>query len=41
MGALEEKIRKFLKDQGISVMGMAGPERLEGPPSLDPSYTMR
>jgi len=41
MGALEEDIRKFLKDQGISVMGMAGPERLEGPPSLDPSYTMR
>jgi ferredoxin len=41
MGALEENIRKFLQEQGISVMGMAGPERLDGPPSLDPSYTMR
>ncbi len=41
MGALEEKIRKFLTDQGISVIGMAGPGRLDGPPSLDPSYTMR
>ena len=41
MGALEAKIRSFLKDQGLTVMGMAGPGRLDGPPSLDPSYSMR
>lgn len=41
MGGLEAKIKRFLKDQGITVMGIAGPERLDGPPSLDPAYTMR
>jgi hypothetical protein len=37
----EEDIRSFLKNQGVDVIGMAGPERLDGPPSLDPTYTMR
>ncbi len=41
MSSIEEKIRNYMKDQGISVIGMAGPERLDGPPSLDPAYTMR
>ncbi|HUN55274.1 MAG TPA: hypothetical protein VMU29_08975 [Smithella sp.] len=41
MGLLEEDIRNFLKSQGVGVIGIAGPERLEGPPSLDPAYTMR
>jgi ferredoxin len=41
MSGLEENIRSFLKSQGIQVMGLAGPERLDGPPSLDPAYTMR
>lgn len=38
---MEEKIRIFLRQQGVQVMGIAGPERLDGPPSLDPTYTMR
>ncbi len=41
MSNIEEKIRSFLKNQGVQVMGIAGPERLDGPPSLDPAYTMR
>lgn len=41
MGTLEQKIRDFLKEQGVEVVGIAGPERLDGPPSLDPTYTMK
>jgi ferredoxin len=41
MSGIEENIRSFLKNQGVQVIGMAGPERLDGPPSLDPTYTMR
>jgi len=40
MGATEAKIKDFLKSEGVDVMGVAGPERLDGPPSLDPTYTM-
>ncbi len=41
MNGIEDKIRNFLSDQKINVMGLAGPERLNGPPSLDPAYTMK
>jgi ferredoxin len=41
MSGIEEKIRNFMRDQGVTVVGMAGPGRLDGPPSLDPAYTMR
>jgi hypothetical protein len=41
MGNLEQKIKAFVKDQGVEVVGVAGPDRLDGPPSLDPTYTMR
>jgi len=41
MGALEDKIKEFVKEQGVEVTGVAGPERLNGPPSLDPTYTMK
>jgi len=41
MSLLEEDIRDYLKNQGVRVIGIAGPERLDGPPSLDPAYTMR
>ena len=40
MGSLEEKIKDFVKEQGVEVVGLAGPERLDGPPSLDPTYTL-
>jgi len=40
MSELENKIKSFLKEQGVEVAGVAGPERLSGPPSLDPTYTM-
>lgn len=41
MSSIEQNIKSFLKEQGIQVAGIAGPERLDGPPSLDPAYTMR
>jgi epoxyqueuosine reductase QueG len=41
MNDLKQKIKSFVKDQGVEVVGMAGPDRLDGPPSLDPTYTMR
>lgn len=41
MSVIEEDVRRFLKNQGVQVIGVAGPERLDGPPSLDPTYTMR
>lgn len=36
MNDLKQKIKSFLKDQGVEVVGMAGPDRLDGPPSLGP-----
>ncbi len=41
MECLEEKIKQFAHDEGIEIVGLAGPDRLDGPPSLDPTYTMR
>jgi hypothetical protein len=41
MTTLETRIKTFAKEQGIDVIGLAGPERLDGPPSLNPAYTMR
>lgn len=40
MSTVEEKIKDFVNKQGVDVVGVAGPERLNGPPSLDPTYTM-
>ncbi len=41
MGKLEKQIKDFARSQGVQVVGVAGPEKLDGPPSLDPTYTMR
>ena len=40
MSSLEEKIKDFVHSQGIAVVGVSGKERLDGPPSLDPTYTL-
>jgi len=40
MSDLEQKIKDFVKGLGVDVVGVAGPERLSGPPSMDPTYTM-
>ena len=40
MRILEGKIKDFVKEQGIEAVGIAGPERLNGPPSLDAAYTL-
>ena len=41
MPALEEKIKDFARKAGAKMVGVAGPDRLDGPPSLDPAYEMR
>lgn len=41
MSELEKGIKDFMYSQGVEVVGIAGPDRLDGPPSLDPTYTMR
>lgn len=40
MASVEDGIKDFVRVRGVEVVGIAGPERLEGPPSLDLSYTM-
>lgn len=41
MSTLEDKIKAFVREQGVAVVGLAGSERLDGPPSLDLAYSMR
>ncbi len=41
MKTLEEKIKSFAKEQGIEVVGVAGPDQLDGPPSTDTSYILK
>jgi hypothetical protein len=38
---LEKKIKDFVLSQGVEMVGLAGPDRLDGPPSLDTTYTMK
>jgi hypothetical protein len=38
---LEQKIKDFVHSQGVDVVGIAGPGRLDGPPSLDPTYYLK
>jgi len=38
MSRPEQKIKEYVRSQGVEVVGLAGPDRLEGPPSLDPTY---
>ena len=41
MPTIEEKIKGFLRERGITLMGIAGPERWKnGPPSIDPTYIL-
>lgn len=40
MGNLENNIKDFAGKLGVKVVGIAGPERLNGPPSMDPTYIM-
>lgn len=41
MGALEQEIKDFVREQGVEIVGVAGTERLDGPPSLNPTYTLK
>ncbi|RJP31034.1 MAG: hypothetical protein C4536_08845 [Actinobacteria bacterium] len=40
MASIEARIKDFVRARGVDVVGIAGPGRLDGPPSLDLSYTM-
>lgn len=37
---LETDIKDFARKAGASLVGIAGPERLSGPPSIDPAFTL-
>jgi ferredoxin len=37
---LEQELKDFVRSRGVEVVGVAGPERMDGPPSLDLGYTM-
>jgi hypothetical protein len=41
MPGLEENIKDFAKKAGAHLVGVAGPERMDGPASLDPGFIMR
>ncbi len=41
MAELERRIGDFLRERGVEVFGFAGRDRLHGPPSLNPRYTLR
>ena len=38
---LESEIKNYLTTLGVKVVGLAGPGRFDGPPSLDPDYIMK
>lgn len=40
MPTLEENIKGFAKKAGAALVGVAGPGRFDGPPSLDPTFEM-
>lgn len=39
--SLEQEIRDFMKSLDIDIVGLAGPGRFDGPPSLDPNYILK
>lgn len=41
MPGLEENIKDFAKKAGTALVGIAGPDRMDGPASLDPGFIMR
>ncbi|MCX5997896.1 MAG: hypothetical protein NTV42_09900 [Chloroflexi bacterium] len=41
MQSNEEKIKDFARKAGIGLVGIAGEGRFDGPPSLDPTYTLK
>lgn len=41
MQSKEDKIKDFARSACAGLVGLAGAERFNGPPSLDPAYTMR
>ena len=41
MQSIEDKIKDFTRKAGIGLAGIAGEGRFDGPPSLDPTYTLK
>ena len=41
MQSNEDKIKDFAREAGIALVGIAGEGRFDGPPSLDPTYTLK
>jgi len=41
MATLESDIKDFVRARGVELVGIAGPERFDGPPSTDLDYSMK
>jgi hypothetical protein len=41
MPTVKQQIKDFAVAHGVSLVGIAGPGRFDGPPSLDPTYTIK
>ena len=41
MPQLEDQIKEVAKNSGVDLVGVAGPGRFNGPPSIDPTYILR
>jgi len=37
---MEVKIKEFVNEAGVGLVGIAGEGRFDGPPSLDPTYAL-
>ena len=38
---IEREVKDFVRSLGVDLVGLAGPGRFDGPPSLDPAYIMK
>ncbi|MCP4577180.1 MAG: hypothetical protein GY846_12935, partial [Deltaproteobacteria bacterium] len=41
MESLENKIKDFVRSLGVDVVGVAGPDQLNGPPSTDANFILK
>jgi hypothetical protein len=41
MNGIEDKVKDYAKSLGIEIVGVAGPDQLDGPPSTDAGYVVK
>ncbi len=40
MNSIEDKVKDYAKSIGADLVGVAGPDQLDGPPSTDAGYIL-